>query len=109
MSKDETSPSYSPPLEKTTTARDAHHLDIEYAAPTGRSRWLGGPEVTIGRRISPVLASLQSSYSSDSDESSDAILHKQKEAEASAAIQYRTCSWQKVCSCYSCLGHYMYL
>ncbi|PSR87119.1 amino acid transporter [Coniella lustricola] len=95
MTKDDTQSNYSPPLEKKASANDAEHLDLEYAAPTGRARWLGGPEVTVGRRISPVLASLQSSYSSDSDESSGAILHKQKEAEASATIQYRTCSWQK--------------
>lgn len=77
---------------------NSHGPDVEGAAPTGRARWFGGANVGVGPRIAPVLAStLSAAYGSDSDDSSSAILHKQKEAEANATIKYRTCSWQKVC------------
>lgn len=93
---------YSPPLasyaddEKKVVHSDGP--DIEGAAPSGRARWLGGNDVFVGPRIGPVLSSLSNSYSSDTDDSSSAILHRQKEAEATATIKYRTCSWQKVCA-----------
>lgn len=89
-------PPASPDEKKVVTGHDG---DLEGVAPSGRDRWFGGPNVTVGPRIGPVLSSLSSSYgnNSDSDDSSSAILHKQKEAEANATIQYRTCSWQKVC------------
>lgn len=90
---------YSPPLaedEKKVVHSDGP--DIEGAAPSGRARWLGGSNVSVGPRIGPVLSSLSNSYNSDTDDSSSAILHKQKEAEANATIKYRTCSWQKVCA-----------
>jgi hypothetical protein len=52
-------------------------------------------------RIAPVLPHLRGydfgSDDSGGDESSDAVLGKQIEMEADNAIQYRTCSWQKVC------------
>lgn len=86
-----------PSSQDDTKSGDRGHIDIEAAAPSGAARWFGGPRVAVGRRIGPVLSSLQNNFSSDSDDSSSAILHKQKEAEANAAIQYRTCSWQKVC------------
>ncbi|KAI5462093.1 transmembrane amino acid transporter protein [Mariannaea sp. PMI_226] len=59
------------------------------------SRWasiFGGPDVWIGPRIAglPDFAK-----DSDSEESSQAILNKQIEAENGTDIQYRTCSWQK--------------
>lgn len=62
-----------------------HGYDVEKAGQTGRrmSR-LGGP-TTIG------LA--------ESDSDSVASVGKQMEQEASNAIKYRTCSWQKVISC----------
>lgn len=79
-------------------------------APSGRAQWFGGKGVVVGRRIGPVLASLATNFSEDSDDSS-AILNKQKAAEAKAAIQYRTCSWQKTAMllfseyiCLVCLG-----
>lgn len=100
---------YSPPPASSDEKRgldDNHNLDVESAAPSGRARWFGGPNIYVGPRIGPVLSSLSSSYASDSDDSSTAILHKQKEAEANAAIQYRTCSWQKVCpTCLKFLLH----
>lgn len=65
-------------------------------SPTGWSSWFGGRNVVIGPRIGPVLDSISTS-DSDSDLSGSAILDKQLAAEDGAAIQYRTCSWQKVC------------
>jgi hypothetical protein len=49
----------------------------------------------VGGRIAPVLPHLQN-YDFGSDDSGSDILGKQIEMEASNAIQYRTCSWQKV-------------
>lgn len=88
---DTTPPAY--PDEK----KDVHtgNVDPEFrVASSSRAQWFGGKDVVVGRRIGPVLSSLTSNFSEDSDDSS-AILNKQKAAEASAAIQYRTCSWQK--------------
>lgn len=93
-------PPYAGPYtEEKKTVHSSRHPDVEAAVPSGRARWLGGANVAIGRRIAPVLAStIPAAYSTDSDDSSSAILHKQKEAEANATIKYRTCSWQKVCA-----------
>lgn len=77
--------------------KDVHtsNADLELGvASSSRAQWFGGKDVVVGRRIGPVLSSLTSNFSEDSDDSS-AILNKQKASEASAAIQYRTCSWQK--------------
>lgn len=49
----------------------------------------------VGSRIAPVLPHLQG-YDFGSDDSGSDILGKQIEMEADNAIQYRTCSWQKV-------------
>lgn len=57
-------------------------------------------------RIAPVLPHLRG-YDFGSDDSSDdadAVLGKQIELEANNAIQYRTCSWQKVCCVNVSLG-----
>lgn len=74
--------------------------DVHYNAgdtmPRGLSAWFGGPNVKIGPRISPLVVPVVATSESDSDLGSEAILHKQLEAEADCAIQYRTCSWQKV-------------
>ncbi|KAF3771166.1 hypothetical protein M406DRAFT_286042 [Cryphonectria parasitica EP155] len=88
---------YSPPPASPDEKKVAQSspVDLEAGKSSGLARWFGGPRVFVGPRISPVLSSLQSNYASDSDESSSAILHKQKEAEANHAIQYRTCSWKK--------------
>lgn len=72
---------------------DGHEATI----PRGWSAWFGGPRVRIGPRIAPHVVPLSiDSHESDSGLSSDAILNKQLEEEANCAIQYRTCSWQKV-------------
>lgn len=49
------------------------------------------------RRIAPVLPHLRGYEAGIDDSDGDAMLGKQLEAEADNAIQYRTCSWQKVC------------
>ncbi|KAK4124532.1 amino-acid permease [Parathielavia appendiculata] len=67
----------------------------EVPSPTGWSSWFGGPNVTVGPRIGPVLSSISIVSDSDSEQSSAAILDKQLAAEQGHAIQYRTCSWQK--------------
>ena len=59
-----------------------------------------GYKKKVGGRICPVLPHLRGlDFNSDSDPewaSSDDILGKQIEAESGNALQYRTCSWQKV-------------
>ncbi|KAJ4388700.1 hypothetical protein N0V93_006159 [Gnomoniopsis smithogilvyi] len=89
---------YSPPPaspDEKIALDHSNNVDIESASPSSRARWFGGRNIYIGPRIGPVLSSLSSNYGSDSEESSTAILYKQKESEANATIQYRTCSWQK--------------
>lgn len=55
----------------------------------------GTSDKSVGVRIAPVLPHLQA-YDFGSDDSGSDILGKQIELEAGNAIQYRTCSWQKV-------------
>jgi hypothetical protein len=81
------------PLFSEKSAEDATYDEGVESSPVFAS-WFGGKGVTIGPRIGPVLDSI--SDVSSSDESSDAILTKQREIEDGKAIQYRTCSWQKV-------------
>lgn len=71
-------------------------------APHGWSAWFGGPNVVTGPRIGPVLSSISIPGQSDTEESSSAILDKQIALESNSAIQYRTCSWQKVCLLLPC-------
>lgn len=60
------------------------------------SAWFGGPNTIVGARIAPrIVAHAHDGNESDSDLSHNAILEKQFAEEAGAAIQYRTCSWQK--------------
>ena len=88
---------YTPPNEKVSQDKRPLDRDTEAAIPSGRAGWFGGQNVAIGPRIGPVLSSISLGESSDTDDSSSAILHKQKALEDGHAIQYRTCSWQKVC------------
>ena len=88
---------YTPPNETFTQEKKPINRDTEAAIPRGRAGWFGGSDVAIGPRIGPVLSSISIGDSSDTDDSSSAILHKQKALEDGHAIQYRTCSWQKVC------------
>lgn len=62
-----------------------------------KSRFGHSGNSTICARIAPVLPHLQG-YDLGSDDSGSDILGKQIELEAGNAIQYRTCSWQKVSS-----------
>ncbi|EON98742.1 putative n amino acid transport system protein [Phaeoacremonium minimum UCRPA7] len=86
---------YTPPNETFTQEKKPINRDTEAAIPRGRAGWFGGSDVAIGPRIGPVLSSISIGDSSDTDDSSSAILHKQKALEDGHAIQYRTCSWQK--------------
>ncbi len=61
--------------------------------PSRFSAWFGGESVVIGPRIGPVLDSLALGA-----DDGTFILDKQLAAEDGNAIQYRTCSWQKVCT-----------
>ncbi|KAK1753276.1 amino-acid permease [Echria macrotheca] len=81
-----------PLFSEEKSAEDATY-DEGVESSTLFASWFGGKGVTIGPRIGPVLASI--SDVSSGDESSDAILTKQREIEDGKAIQYRTCSWQK--------------
>lgn len=69
-------------------------VDSEVVGSTDFSSIFGGKRVRIGPRIGPVLHAPTSDLTSD-EESSDAILNKQRALENGHAIQYRTCSWQK--------------
>lgn len=92
---DTTTPMSYPDDDKKDVHTGNDNADPEFGvASSSRAQWFGGKNVVVGRRIGPVLASLTSNFSEDSDDSS-AILNQQKAAESKAAIQYRTCSWQK--------------
>lgn len=64
---------------------------------TKKSKY-GNSNKAVGGRICKVLPHLEG-YDFGSDDSGSDILGKQIELEAGNAIQYRTCSWQKVCRC----------
>jgi hypothetical protein len=70
------------------------NLDAERAS---KSKWgkYGNSDSSVGERIGPVLGHL-GAYDFGSDDNLSDILGKQLEMEAGDAIQYRTCSWQKV-------------
>lgn len=88
-----------PENQSTPPSRDSADPSYDAEAttiPRGLSAWFGGPNVRIGPRIAPQINSVVPTSGSSSDLSSEAILNKQIEAEANCAIQYRTCSWQKV-------------
>lgn len=85
----------SPKSEKPGAFKDTAHFDDgEPTVPRGRSAWFGGSNVRIGPRIGPVITGIP--VDSETDDSSSAILGKQIALEEGCAIQYRTCSWQKV-------------
>lgn len=91
------SPPYAPSSEEkkvSDTADPRHSRSVSVSTPRGYSAWFGGRNVTVGPRIAPVLEGI--ALDSDSDDSSSAILDKQIALEDGHAIQYRTCSWQKV-------------
>lgn len=94
--------SASDPPSKTAVPNQSSSSDyggVESTIPRGWSAWFGGSDVRIGPRIAPVIAPLPTDNSSDSDLNSTQILLKQKQDEENCAIQYRTCSWQKVGFC----------
>lgn len=72
-----------------------NHIVAEHGNKTGfgRSNFMSSNKPT-GARIGPVLSHL-TAFDITSDSGSD-ILGKQIEMEVDNAIQYRTCSWQKV-------------
>ncbi|KAI0024962.1 transmembrane amino acid transporter protein-domain-containing protein [Xylariomycetidae sp. FL0641] len=81
--------------EVSPESHSAHNAEVD-SVPRGWSAWFGGPNTSVGPRIAPPIVPLiDPAQESDSNQSSDAILSKILEEEAGAAIQYRTCSWQK--------------
>lgn len=67
------------------------------AQRTSSSRWasiFGGKDVFVGPRIAPIPEHLKGE-DGDTSETASEILDRQLAAEDGAAIQYRTCSWQK--------------
>lgn len=75
--------------------RAKNGVDLEGNYGRKGNFWSRSP---VGGRIAPVLPHLRGydfGTDGDTDGSSD-ILGKQIEMEAGNAIQYRTCSWQKV-------------
>lgn len=79
-----------PSAEKGTESRPAV-IDTENGTP----RRFGTGSGHVGGRIAPVLPHLKG-YDFGDDESGSEILGKQIELEAGNALQYRTCTWQKV-------------
>jgi hypothetical protein len=86
------------PLEEKAAAGEVDGATTTQV-PRGWTAWFGGPNVVVGPRIGPVITGQSSD--SDTDDSSSAILGKQLALEEGCAIQYRTCSWQKVRILYS--------
>lgn len=89
----------------TGTSSHTSNMDPEKGTPvsfvnSGSNDIDTGYKKKVGGRICPVLPHLRGlDFNSDSDPewaSSDDILGKQIEAESGNALQYRTCSWQKV-------------
>lgn len=66
--------------------------DFDVEGGGRRTSSIGKP----GTRIAPVLKHLRGTDYASSDSEAD-ILAGQIEAESNNAIQYRTCSWPKVC------------
>ena len=69
-------------------------------AEKGTCKHFGKGNGHVGSRIAPVLPHLGGYDFGESDSGSE-ILGKQIELEAGHALQYRTCSWQKVDSPYN--------
>ena len=82
----------SPRAEKLASSPSPVDYDSEVASSRGISSWWGAG-LKVGPRIGPPIAG--NAFESDSDDSSAAILEKQRAQEDGCAIQYRTCSWQK--------------
>jgi hypothetical protein len=85
------------PAAERKGANIAKQLDYQQeepgTAPSWKA-WFGGRSVVVGPRIVPVAEHVRDG--SDSDETTSDILGKQLAEEDGHAIQYRTCSWQKV-------------
>ncbi|KAK4446828.1 amino-acid permease [Podospora aff. communis PSN243] len=79
--------------EKPVAAEDSTSENAVVGDVWNFSYIFGGKGVRIGPRIGPALHS--DTIDSSGEESTDAILTKQRELEDGNAIQYRTCSWQK--------------
>jgi hypothetical protein len=91
--------SNSPPVKGVGTELPSkeRHYDAEATETSpGMSSWFGGSRTRIGARIAPQTIGLDPAADSESDVNSDDLLIKQRESEQNSAIQYRTCSWQKV-------------
>ena len=83
---------HDPSMENKHGVNDAPPIiDAENGSP----KRYGNGNSRVGARIAPVLPHL-SSYDFGDDDSGSDILGKQIEMEAGNALQYRTCSWQKV-------------
>ena len=80
--------------KKTEDGSNGSNRDLEAVVEKSRPRY-GNSNRTVGNRIAPVLPHL-AAYDFGSDDSGEDLLGKQIELEAGNAIQYRTCSWQKV-------------
>ena len=83
-------------LDEKKDPGSSNDLDAKRGTGT-KTRWgkYGNSDSSVGGRIGPVLGHL-AAYDFGSDDSSSDILGRQLELEAGDAIQYRTCSWQKV-------------
>jgi hypothetical protein len=79
--------------EKDAAVSAQHHHTVVH-----KRKWYPHSDKQVGGRIAPVLAHLKGyDFGSDSDISAAEILATQIEAESGNQLQYRTCSWQKVC------------
>lgn len=76
-------------IDPQMDSSNSDNVDLE-----GRNNF-GFSNKEAGGRIAPVLPHLKG-YDFGSEDSGEDILGKQIELESENAIQYRTCSWQKV-------------
>ena len=93
-----------PQIDNPSPSQDAEAVQRN-EKPSRLAFIFGGPRVQVGPRIAPIAdhlktesianTSVNGDDSSDDAASADAILKQQIKSEDGAAIQYRTCSWQK--------------
>lgn len=81
-------------LDSKTDSGSNGDLEADNPTKQKKSRF-GSSNKAVGARIAPVLPHL-AAYDFGSDDSSSDVLGKQIALEADNAIQYRTCTWQKV-------------
>lgn len=90
------SPDFKDKENQNTPTANNGFSNVGLESDQARKSKFGHSNKSAGGRICKVLPHLEG-YDFGSDDSGSDILGKQIELEAGNEIQYRTCSWQKVC------------